>query len=183
MKRALWWSATWVVSLGALTGCPVYPEDSYTCIDDLDCPRGGYCEYDDYHGGRCVMTRPKECYGPADCPLNHTCTRDRVCRPGSCIFEANGCAPGYACTQSGGVWGCVRPDAGTPVDAGTPLDAGNPLDAGPSEDASPDAAEEADGAADADLADALVSDGATEASSDAAVRDAGRSDAGRDAAR
>ncbi len=185
MKRALWWSATWVVSLGALTGCPVYPEEEYACVDDYDCPRSAYCEYDDYDVGRCVLTRPTSCFVPADCPLNHTCTRDQICRPGSCIFEENGCAPGFACTQSGGVWACVRPDAGAPLDAGSPLDASPAPDAGELADANTaDVSDPPDAATDAAVPDAPVSDGATDARADAATRaDAGRRDAGADAAR
>jgi hypothetical protein len=159
-------------------------------LDDSDCPRGAYCEYDDYDVGRCVLTRPNLCFVPEDCPLNHTCTRDQICRPGSCLFAENGCAPGFACTQSGGVWACVRPDAGAPLDAGVPVDASTSPDAGELTDASAaDATEQSDAASDATVADAADSDGATDAGRapdagrDAAAADAGRRDGGADAAR
>jgi len=182
MKRALLWSATWFVSLGGLTGCPVYPEGD-ACVDDSDCPRAARCEWDEFNTARCVTTEPERCSKPSDCPSNYTCARDRVCRPGSCYFEANGCAPGYACTQSGGVWACVRPDTTIP-DASVPLDAGGAFDSGTLTDASSaDVSEHEDAAVDAVVPDAPVTDGARDARSDAAARDASRPDAANDAAR
>lgn len=183
MKRALLWSATCFVTLGGLTGCPIYPDEGEACIDDSDCPRGARCDWDEFSTARCVSTEPVQCARPSDCPLNHTCARDRVCRPGSCYFESNGCAPGYACTQAGGVWTCVRPDTTVP-DASVPLDAGGGFDSGHLPDASTvDASEDEDAADDATVKDAQVTDGATDARGDAATRDASRPDGANDAAR
>jgi hypothetical protein len=124
----------------ALLGCPLYDDD---CDDASDCASGFYC---DRNGDRCLpVLAGFGCIRPSECEVGETCTRDFVCRPGSCDYH--GCVSGYRCSVVDSAHTCVAddaaPDASVPADASiedasVPPDASAGADAGNSAaDASP----------------------------------------------
>jgi len=105
MKPAVMTCIAALVGL-SLTGCPIYPADDL-CRSDWDCAEGYYCNR---ATGACLLAGPAGCSRPSDCTgPSEVCSRDGICKVGSCHLSNVGCVTGYSCVGSGPelAWHCV----------------------------------------------------------------------------